>query len=35
MYRKIFEFFNFIAKSNFEEDIFRNFANTSDKIIVY
>lgn len=35
MYRKIFEFFNFIAKSNFEEDIFRNFENTSDKIIVY
>lgn len=35
MYRKIFEFFNFIAKSNFEVDIFRNFANTSDKIIVY
>lgn len=35
MYQKIFEFFNFIAKSNFEEDIFRNFANTSDKIIVY
>lgn len=35
MYRKIFEFFNFIVKSNFEEDIFRNIVNIFDKIIVY